>query len=134
MDEAQYREALGRIERFTLILSLVGIVGIWAAFTFRHALGFATGTILAYISFLFMKRMVNALGAGGEAPKARSARASAIAMGFRYLIIGGVIFAMMRVSGTGPWPVFAGLMTTVAAVLAELVYELATSSSTTHSL
>ncbi len=128
MEEVHYRRALHRIEQFTLFLAVAGLVLIWGMFGYRHAIGFATGSILAYLSFLMMKRMVNALGSSPE-EQPRSARASAIAMGFRYLVIGAVVFAMIRVSGVGPWPVFAGLMTTVAAVLAEIVYELFTSSS-----
>ena len=128
MDEGHYRRAIHRIEQFTVFFAVAGIVLVWGMFTYRHAIGFAIGTILAFVSFLMMKRMVNAIG-GEAAPTTRSARGSAIAMGFRYLIIGGVVFAMMRVSGVSPWPVFAGLMTTVAAVLAEIVYELVTASS-----
>ncbi len=129
MDEGHYRRAIHRIEQFTTFFAVAGVVLVWGLFTYRHAIGFATGTILAFVSFLMMKRMVNAIGGKGPAPSTRSARGSAIAMGLRYLIIGGVVFAMMKVSGVSPWPVFAGLMTTVAAVLAEIVYELVTASS-----
>jgi len=127
MDEAHYRRAMERIEQITLVLAIGGIVVVWGAFTLRHAMSFAAGSIMAYVSFLMMKRLVQSLGSVQN--QTRGGRASAIAMGFRYLIIGAVVFAIMKVSGTSPWPVFAGLMTTVAAVIAEILIELVASFS-----
>jgi small-conductance mechanosensitive channel len=126
-DEAHYRRALERIEQITLVLGIGGIVVVWGAFTLRHAMSFAAGSVMAYVSFLMMKRLVQSLGASEN--QARSGKASAIAMALRYVIIGAVVFGIMKVSGTSPWPVFAGLMTTVAAVIAVILIELVASFS-----
>lgn len=126
MDEATYHEAIHRIEQFTIFLAVAGTILAWAVFDYRHALGFAAGTILAYLSFLIMKRLANALGSThSEGTTKKQPRAgSAVGVALRYVVIGGVLFGLTKYGGVSLWPIFAGLMTTVAAVLAEIVYEL----------
>jgi hypothetical protein len=121
MDEIDYSRAIGRIERFTAILGAVGAVAVALLFGPAHAMGFAAGSLLAFLSFLLIKRMANALSPGSEQPSRRS---TALGLAFRYLVIATAVFAIMKYTGIGAWPVFAGLMTTVAAVIAEIVYEL----------
>ena len=123
MEDIDYRRAIGRIEQFTIALSVTGIAVVAFLFDARHAMGFAAGSLLAYLSFLLIKRMANALTPGGDQP---SRRGTTLGLVFRYLIIGATVFGIMKFTGIGAWPVFAGLMTTVAAVIAEIVYELMT--------
>ena len=123
MDDIDYRRAIGRIEQFTIVLTVAGLILAALLFDWKHALGFAAGSILAYLSFLLIKRLANALTPGSEQP---SHRATAMGLAFRYLIIAATVFAIIKLTGISAWPVFAGLMTTVVAVLAEIVYELVT--------
>jgi hypothetical protein len=121
VQDIDYRRAIGRIERFTLVLSVAGVVLLALAKDFRHALAFAAGSLLAYCSFLLIKRVVNAVS---PETAAKGAKSTATGMALRYLVIGVTVFGIMKFTGISPWPVFAGLMTTVVAVFAEIVYEL----------
>lgn len=123
MEDIDYRRAIGRIERFTIVLAIIGLFAVAVFYNAKHAVGFGAGSILAYLSFLLIKRMANALTPDVEQP---SRRATAVGLAFRYLIIAATVFAIIKVTGISAWPVFAGLMTTVVAVLAEIVYELVT--------
>lgn len=125
MNELFYRDALRRIDRFFAALGVLGTVLCALLYTSREAMAFAAGSLLAYLSFALIKRFVNSLGPASET----SARGQAFGLVFRYLIIGGAVFGMIRATGMSPWPVFAGLATAVAAVLAEIVYELVTTPS-----
>lgn len=124
-DAAFYRNALRRIDRFFAIAGVSGTIACGLLYTARDAMAFACGSLLAYLSFTLIKRFVNSLGPDTQT----SARGQAFGLIFRYLIIGGSVFGMIRATGMSPWPVFAGLATAVAAVLAEIVYELVTSPS-----
>ncbi|BDC49009.1 hypothetical protein F183_A13250 [Bryobacterales bacterium F-183] len=125
MNDLFYRDALRRIDRFFAILGVLGTATCALLYTSREAVAFACGSLLAYLSFLLIKRFVNSLGPTTET----SPRGQAFGLIFRYLIIGGAVFGMIKTTGMSPWPVFAGLATAVAAVLAEIVYELVTSPS-----
>ena len=124
MDEAHYRQALQRIEQFTVFLAVVGVVLAWGVYSLQHALGFAVGTVLAYLSFLIMKRLANALGPDAQTSQKKPRAGSAVGVALRYVVIAGVLFGLTKYGGVSLWPIFAGLMTTVAAVLAEIIYEL----------
>jgi hypothetical protein len=125
MKEFDYARATGRIERLTLVLSVAGVVTLALVKDTRHAMAFAAGSLLAYLSFLLMKRAVNAVSpeTGGK-----GAKSTGSGMAVRYLVIGATVFGIMKFIGISPWPVLAGLMTTVVAAFAEIVYELMTAS------
>ena len=124
MDDLDYRRAIGRIERFAALFGVSGLVLAALLFDWRHAAGFGAGSLLAFLSFALIKRVANGISPGGG--ERQSARSSAVGLTLRYAIIGVTVFGIMRITGIGAWPVFAGLMTTVAAVIAEIVYELVT--------
>ena len=106
-----------------IVLSVVGIALIASIFDARHGIAFGTGSTLAYLSFLLIKRTVNAVSPNASDVTKKSTTAG---ITLRYIVIGATVFGIMRFTGISPWPVFAGLMTTVVAVLAEIVYELVT--------
>jgi Na+-transporting NADH:ubiquinone oxidoreductase subunit NqrB len=125
VQDFDYGRAIGRIERLTAVLSVAGMILLVLLRDWRHALAFAAGSLLAYASFWMIKRVVNAVSpeSGGE-----GAKSTATGMALRYLVIGATVFGIMKFTGISAWPVFAGLMTTVMAVFAEIVYELTTAN------
>jgi hypothetical protein len=123
VQEFDYRRAIGRIEKFTVFLAVTGTIAIGLIMDSRHALGFGAGSLLAYLSFLLIKRLANALAPHSDLPSRRETTAGLV---LRYAVIGATVFGIMKFTGIGAWPVFAGLLTTVAAVIAEVVYELVT--------
>lgn len=123
MKDIDYRRAIQRIERFTVVFSVLGIATIALIFDARHGMAFGAGSILAYLSFLMIKRTVNAVSPD---PGGTSRKSTTAGITLRYLVIGATVFGIMKFAGISPWPVFAGLMTTVVAVLAEIIYELVT--------
>ena len=125
MDEAFYQGAIRRIERLIAWFSLAGVIAILAMYGMPHAISFAVGSFIAFLSFVLLKRMVSAIGVrDDDASRPKPRAATALGMGLRYFIVGGVVVAVVKMTGVGAWPVLVGLLTMVAAVLVEIVYEL----------
>lgn len=86
----------------------------------RGAAGFALGSALAVANYHLWKRVAEAIGGSGARPKT----ASAIFMGARYLILGAVLFAIIKFFEVSALALLAGLLVPAAAVLVEIIYEL----------
>ena len=121
-DEKFYSGAMRRMERISVFLAITGLVASWGARGWRAASGYAAGSVIAFVSFWILRSLVTGLSAadGGKPP----ASANAVALGLRYVVIGLALFAIIRFPGVEPALVFAGLLTTVAAALVEIAYEL----------
>lgn len=121
MTDDFYTGAIARITRLTI---LVGAAGTLVALGFRGPRaggGFLIGALISYASLLSWKGLANALGTSGKPP----ARASAVALGSRYLIAGAVIYGIFKITGITLGAVFVGLLASLAAVLLEILYEAA---------
>ena len=121
-DEAFYRRAMRRIEQIMVFLAVAGVILCWGMLGWRAATGYAAGTLIAILSFWILRRLALGINAAQDGKPPRSA--SAVALGLRYAFIGLALFGIIKLPGVEPVLVFAGLMTTVAAVLAEIAYEL----------
>jgi hypothetical protein len=120
-DEQFYVRAIHRIYRNLLVVSVSGAVAAFAWRGWPAGAGFALGAAASALSFRWLHRLVDALGAGGQIrPKARLAWL----LGFRYLIFGMAAYVIVRYFGINAVAVVAGLFVVVAAVLAEIVFEL----------
>ncbi len=121
--------ALRRIYLGMIALGLAGTVGLllwkgrWAGF------GFAAGATLSYLNFHWLKEAVDVLAGyftdpqpGRRAPKPWRMGAKFV---LRYGLIGVVGFAVFRISSLSLISFLVGLFVFVAAVLAEMIYELA---------
>jgi hypothetical protein len=115
-----YDRSLTRIVRIAIVLGLVGTIvtlvqrGTWIA------VGFLTGTILSLINFSTLRHLAEGLEASGTAPM----RGSALFFGLRYLILGGVVYVIVKVLGISLMAILAGLFVSAAAVIVEILYEL----------
>jgi hypothetical protein len=118
--EDVYRRAVGRILRFMAILAGGGTLVALAWRGWRSGAGFAFGAGIAWINFLLLKRITDSLGAS---PSKGSAR-RAVVLGSRYLILGGLAYAILRLTGINRLAAVTGLFVSLAAVLIEILFQL----------
>ena len=59
---AFYSGAMDRIARFMIVLAVGFSLAAWLHFGWRVALGFVCGSLLAYLNFHWLQRVVDALG------------------------------------------------------------------------
>lgn len=120
-DEDWFRQAAARMVR---LMALLAAAGTLAAFLFRGwawAAGFGVGAAISWLNFSWLKRLTEALGGSGGK---RLRRASAVFLGFRYLLLGGFAYVILRYSSISLPAVLTGLFVSVAAVIVEILFEL----------
>ena len=114
--------------RLNASLAILMIAGVVTLLGFRHwgmTLGFVLGGAIAVINFRILKRTVISLGdvmAEGKAPP--SVKWQALKYVLRYVLLGGVLYAILRGSAINAYGLFMGLFLPVGAILIEAVYEL----------
>ena len=116
-----YSRSLARMERAALVIAAAGLVATLIYAGWRSALGFLCGAVIAHFNFGLWKRITAA--AGEQSADAR-ADSKAVALGMRYLLIGGAVFVIIKVLEVSVLAVMGGLLVTVAAVLVELILQL----------
>ena len=121
MNAEFYQRSLTRMDRFALAFGACGIIGVWIALGWRAALGFACGAAISAVNFRLWKRLANAVGENGGATPSDG---KAAMLGFRYIMMAGAVFVIIRLLEVSLWTVLTGLFVTVAAVLAEMVCQL----------
>jgi ATP synthase I chain. len=123
-----YAGPVRRIQRLTLLLSLGGTIAGFGLGGWPAGFGFLTGALISYLNFFWLKRLVETLGA----PARRGSRATvmAVLLGLRYGLLGAGGYVMLRVFGVSLLALLAGLLTVVAAVILEALYQLFTYART----
>jgi len=116
-----YVAAMARIARMTVVVGAAGTIVALAWRGLPAAGGFLTGAAISYISLLSWKSLANSLGTSGKAPL----RGNAVLLGSRYLIAAAIIYVIFKITGITLGAVFAGLLASLAAVLLEILYEIA---------
>lgn len=119
-DASFYDRALRRMSRAALWLAAIATACVAIRFGWVDALGCAAGAAVSLLNLHWWKRLAAALGEGG--PPSR--HASAVFLGLRYVLLGGVCFVIIRFFGVRDLALMAGLLIPVAAVLVEIAYEL----------
>lgn len=117
MDDGFYDRALRRIDRLTMLLVPVAIVGVLVALGWRNALGAAIGGVLSFLNLQLWKRVARGISGAADGP-------SAGMLGMRYLLLGGLVFVIIKYFEVSLLAVLAGLLVSVAAVVLEIIYEL----------
>lgn len=115
------------LERVKLFTIFAGIGGAAAAFYLRgpaDAAGFFLGAAISLISLRSWIRVSEDIGAGFKP----SLAASALFLALRYLLIAGLIYAIVKVLGINPLAMIVGLLVSFAAVIVELLYSRVTLS------
>jgi hypothetical protein len=127
-DEGFYSAAERRIERFTVVIGLLGALVGWMVAGFRIAAAVAGGAALSWINYRWMKQGVHVLAqlstvqAGEDKPRVPK-RVYFKAVG-RYALLILAAYVILRGLKLPVMGLIAGFFAVVAAVLVELVGQL----------
>jgi hypothetical protein len=116
-DPLSFEGAATRIGRILMVVAALGTCGAWAIGGWQTGAGFLLGSAISGLNFYWLHKLVSALGAGGR-PRYRS-----IILGFRYLILGGGAYVIVRLSSIRLTAVLAGLFVLTAALFVEVIFE-----------
>jgi hypothetical protein len=81
--------------------------------------GWLIGTAVSALNFRWLKQLTDAIG--GETAKPRKA----VFLGMRYVLLGAGLYVILKYSAISLPAALAGLFVAVAAVIAEILFELA---------
>lgn len=115
-----YQRAVARILKFLALLAVAGTLGAFAWQGWRSGAGFALGAALAWINFLWLKRIADSVGASDV----KASVPSAFFFGSRYLILAAVAYVILRFTNISTPATLTGLFVSLGAVLAEIIFEI----------
>jgi hypothetical protein len=107
-----------RIYYFLAAIVLAGTVAAWVIGGSAAVIGFTIGSAYSILSFRFFHRVVESIGT--ENPR----RAPAAFLAFRFLLLGALLYGILRYLETSLPAALWGLFTGFAAVLLESIYEI----------
>jgi len=124
-----YAAAERRIGRFQAALGIAGTAGAWWLAGPGGAAGFAAGAALSTVSFRWLKQAVDALtekAAGDDTKAARKKRRLLVSkFAGRYLLMAAAAYVILKYTSWDVRALLAGLFLFVAAILAEICFEIA---------
>jgi hypothetical protein len=100
-------------------LTLLG----WWRFGKSSAVGFAAGSVIAYLNFHWLKRAVSVLGERATEGKRSSTAGTVLRFLLRYVLMGLGGYAIFRISPASLNGLLAGLFLPAAAIVCEGGYE-----------
>lgn len=114
-------EIYRRIYRNMILVAAAGAAGAAAWRGWRAALLFVVGAGASALNFSWLRQMVGSLG-----PDARPTRKRIyVWFSLRYLLLGVAAYVIVKLFGVNAIAALAGLFVPVAAVIFEILYELA---------
>ena len=116
-DDDFYQRVTSRIFRVTLAIAGAGTVAALAWGGWRVGAGFALGAAFSWINFRWLKYAVDGLSGKRARPRL------AVLAGFRYLLLGGAAYAILRYSSISLRATLVGLFVSVTAVIVEIFFE-----------
>ncbi len=120
-DDDFYERVTSRIFKVMLVIAGAGtmVALVWRGW--NVGAGFALGSAISWINFRWLKHAVDALS-GTRAQRAPRPRLAVLA-GFRYLLLGGVAYVILRYSSISLGATLAGLFVSITAVIVEIFFE-----------
>jgi len=119
-----YARTIERVQRIMIVISLAALITAQVYFGWRIALGVAVGSIIGYVNFHWLKKLVAGLAdLAAQAATPTSSRAIVMRFLVRYFLMALLGFVILTVSRESLYGFFAGLLVTVAALLCEATYE-----------
>jgi len=119
-----YSGALGRISWAMVVLAVVAAVALWLRYGWGVAAGFACGSMVSYLNFSWLKKVVEAFAERvTQAGKPRSAGGIVLRFLARYVLMALVAYVIVSVWPASLYGLFAGLFLPVAAIACEAAYE-----------
>lgn len=119
MSEDFYEGALRRIRWLAAGVGLAGAIATLVAQGIRPACAFLAGAALSLLNFQGLTRVAHMLS-GTNKPGGVAAALIAL----RYLLIGAVMYAIVKLLGFAPVAVLWGFLAAFGAVILEILYEL----------
>jgi hypothetical protein len=116
-DDSYYERVAGRIFKVMLVLAAGGamVALVWRGWA--AGAGFALGAAVSWLNFRWLKHVVDGLGSKRARPRL------ALLAGFRYLLLGGGAYVILRYSSISLPATLVGLFVSVAAIIVETVFE-----------
>jgi hypothetical protein len=113
------RLALARIGKLMWAIAAGGAIGltVWRGWTWSA--GWLIGSAVSALNFRWMKQMADGLGRQAAKPR------KAVFLGMRYLLLGGGLYVILKFTAISLPATLAGLFLLVAAVMLEILFELA---------
>jgi hypothetical protein len=118
-DQLWMDRAVARIWKLIWAIGAAGAVALVAWRGWWWGAGWAIGTAVSALNFRWLKQLVLAIG--GEAAKPRKA----VFLGMRYVLLGGGAYVILKLSAISLPAALSGLFVSVAAVIVEILLELA---------
>src|ERR1035441_8842603 len=118
-DQLWMDRAVARIWKLIWAIGAAGAVALVAWRGWWWGAGWVIGTAVSALNFRWLKQLVLAIGA--EAAKPRKA----VFLGMRYVLLGGGAYVILRFSAISLPAALSGLFVSVAAVIVEILLELA---------
>ena len=116
-----YKPAVRRIYRGIVWLACAGALAGLCFQGWRWGLAFLLGALAYGLNFSWLEQAVSALGPGSRPPRKRLF----VFLVFRYLLLGGAGYVIVKVFGMSAIALVAGLFVPVAALFLEIFYEIA---------
>ena len=118
-DQLWMDRAVARIWKLIWAIGAAGAVALVAWRGWWWGAGWVIGTAVSALNFRWLKQLVLAIG--GEAAKPRQA----VFLGMRYVLLGGGAYVILKFSAISLPAALSGLFVSVAAVIVEILLELA---------
>lgn len=107
-----------------LILALLAMAPLWIRFGPAMCMGFALGCAVAYLNFVWLKRVISGLADRiTQTGDSRSGKGIVLRFLLRYALMGIAAYVIFTVSPASVYGLFAGLFLPVAAIACEAAYE-----------
>ena len=117
-DPLSFERASARIGKILKVVAVIGTCGALGIGGWRTGAGFLLGALISGLNYYWLHKLVASLGAGGR-PRYRT-----VILGFRYLILGGGAYVIVRLSRISLTAVLAGLFVLTAALFVEVIFEI----------
>jgi hypothetical protein len=116
-DDGFYERVTSRIFKVTLAIAGGGTIAALAWRGWRVGAGFALGAAISWLNFRWLKYVVDGLGGKRARPRLM------VLAGFRYLLLGGAAYVILRYSSISLPATLVGLFVSVTAVIVEIFFE-----------
>ena len=127
VDEGYLDRAVARMARTMAVLGAAGVAGLWIWGGWRWSAGYALGALASWLSFRWLKKLVDSLGAPARKPPRSS---TAVILGLRYVLLAAAGYVILRYSEISLTAALVGLFVSAAAVVIEILYQLIVYGST----
>jgi hypothetical protein len=118
-DESWMNRAVARIWKLMWAMAAGGAIVFLVWRGWQWAVGWILGSAVSALNFRWLKQLTEAIG--GKAAKPRKA----VFLGMRYVILGGCAYVILKYSAISLTAALSGLFVSVAAVIVEILLELA---------